>query len=91
MPTVLTLDGFRFVIYYGDHEPAHVHVFRAGDECVINLGRLPVVDEQGKVTDPGEAPALRETYMGRKDTRRALEIAYENQGYLLARWEDING
>ena len=38
MPTVLRLDGFEVRIYLNDHEPAHVHVFRAGGEAKIKLG-----------------------------------------------------
>jgi hypothetical protein len=37
MPTVLTLFGFRLVIYFGDHSPAHVHVVGKGVEAVFML------------------------------------------------------
>ena len=79
MPTVLSIEGFAFRIYHDDHEPPHVHVFRAGEQCVVNLG------------DGDTLPSLRETYMSRAHTRRAMEIAYENQDYLLRKWDDING
>lgn len=39
MPTIHSEDGFRFVIYFNDHAPAHVHAFKSG-ETVINLGSL---------------------------------------------------
>jgi hypothetical protein len=37
MPTVLTAAGLRFVIYPGDHRPAHVHVIGQGGEAVFSL------------------------------------------------------
>lgn len=79
MPTVLFENGFRFVIYFGDHELAHVHVFKSG-ETVILLG------------DPNNKPTVRENRgMSRQDERRALLITAENQTYLLEKWEEING
>jgi hypothetical protein len=79
MPTVLTVDGFRVVIWYGDHEPPHVHVFKANEEAVINLGNADT------------APSLREVYMRARDVRRALRIVYDNQEFLVSEWERING
>ena len=37
MVTVHRFDGLRFVIYSNDHDPAHVHVLRAGSEAKIQL------------------------------------------------------
>ena len=37
MPTVLLVDGLRVMIFTDDHEPPHVHVFRAGSEAVFFL------------------------------------------------------
>lgn len=80
MPTVLRKDGFNFVIYTDDHEPAHTHVKRAGKEVVINLG-----DENTK-------PYVRENLgMNTKNRRKALGIAAENQDYLIEKWREIHG
>jgi Domain of unknown function (DUF4160) len=38
MPTGLRQDGFDVMIYTDDHPPAHVHVFKAGEEIIIDLG-----------------------------------------------------
>jgi hypothetical protein len=35
MPTVLRKDGFEFMIYTDDHEPAHVHVFKGEGKAKI--------------------------------------------------------
>lgn len=37
MPTVLSFDGLRVVIYPNDHRPAHVHVIGRGKEAVLLL------------------------------------------------------
>jgi hypothetical protein len=80
MPVVLFQEGFHFMIYYNDHPPPHTHVFKAGTEVVINLG------------DADNSPTMRDNKgMSRQNIKRALEIADENQSYLLERWHDING
>jgi len=38
MPTILRKNGFRVVIYFDDHLPAHVHVMNADSEVKIDLG-----------------------------------------------------
>lgn len=68
------------MIYINDHEPMHVHVFKAEGEVVINLG------------DEDTAPVVRENIgMRAKDERRALEIVGENQEFLMAEWRRIHG
>jgi hypothetical protein len=37
MPTITRIDGWRVVIYPGDHRPAHVHVTGPMGEVVFNL------------------------------------------------------
>ena len=79
MPTVLRQDGFDVMIYTDDHPPAHVHVFRAGEEVVINLG-----DEVTK-------PEIREDKgMSNRGMRHALRIVAENQLFLLGEWRRIH-
>lgn len=38
MAKIDNINGARVVIYPNDHRPAHVHIFRAGNEAVIILG-----------------------------------------------------
>ncbi|MGI9034664.1 MAG: DUF4160 domain-containing protein [Pyrinomonadaceae bacterium] len=62
-----------------DHAPAHVHIFRAGTEVIINLG----VD--GK-------PAIRDINgMSRQNVVRALAITVQNNKMFLRRWREIYG
>jgi hypothetical protein len=62
MPAIWTEGGLDFIIYPNDHSAAHVHVLKAGDEVIINLG------------DAHTLPYVRSIYRTRtKDVRRALE------------------
>jgi hypothetical protein len=76
MPTVLRRDGFEFVIYFDDHNPPHVHVFRVGGEAKVELDPVIVVGVWR---------------MNRKDARDAKRLTIEHQVYLLDRWREING
>ena len=64
------------MIYTQDHIPAHVHVWRAGGEIVINIATLQITKAEG---------------MNRRDSAKAVEIVEENQRYLLGRWREIHG
>lgn len=75
MATILSQDGFQVMIFTNDHPSAHVHVFKAGTEAVINL--VPV--------------SIRENYrMSPKNLRRAVDIVTENQDLLLQAWREIH-
>lgn len=80
MPTVLRKDGFAVRIYFNDHLPPHVHVFKGGGQARISLGseieRPQLVQIEG---------------MSDKDAAKALEIVIEHQLELLQRWEEIHG
>ena len=79
MPTLLRQDGFAVRIYTNDHEPMHVHVFRAEGEVVINLN------------DANMPPFVRENIgMRARDERHALEIVGDNQEFLIAQWRRIH-
>lgn len=79
VPTELEQRGFSVRIYTRDeHPPAHVHVWKAEGEAVIDLG------------DEDRAPFVTEVNgMSKKDVRAALAMVEENQARLLARWREI--
>jgi hypothetical protein len=80
MPTVLREGGFYFRIYTDDHPPAHVHVVRAGEEAVINLGSDIM------------RPWVRDNFgMNRKNLRGAFLIANERQTFFLQEWRRLHG
>lgn len=80
MRTVLRAAGLRFVIYPGDHRPAHVHDIGQGGEAVFNLNCRRGV------------PLLREVYgLSRSDTARIQALVVTNKSVLCAAWESIHG
>jgi hypothetical protein len=86
MPEVLRALGFTVQIYYGDHEPRHVHVLKAGTEVKIDLGQL--ADEHAGLK--WLAPTLTKVKaMSRAEVKQALRLIYEHQTELLLKWEEI--
>lgn len=80
MPTVLREAGFDFRVYTDDHSPAHVHVVKAGEEAVIDLGSEIM------------RPWVRDNFgMNRKNLRRAFLIVNERQTFLLQEWRRLHG
>jgi len=80
MPTVLNVNGFRFIIWPADHEPPHVHVFRGNGEAKISIGN----DKQ--------APQLQTIYgLTKQEARQAWEIVAEHQKIMLNAWRSIHG
>ncbi|MBA2244627.1 MAG: DUF4160 domain-containing protein [Gemmatimonadetes bacterium] len=76
MPTVYQQEGFAFRIFPADHEPPHVHVWKAGAKLKVGLGSgsrgLYLMSNQG---------------MSPREARRAVIIAEANQQELLAAWK----
>jgi hypothetical protein len=79
LPTVLRVDGFEVRIYTDDHEPAHVHVFRAEGRARI---RLPTGSAGAVVT---------EARMRTADLRRAVAIVNEYADLLRFEWRRFHG
>ena len=65
VPKVLRdIGGYKFVIFLDDHEPAHVHVKKAGNMVRIQLDTgqgTKILSIQGKLKDPEIAKAKRLT------------------------------
>lgn len=80
MPTIHRERGFRFVIYLNDHEPPHVHAWRAGVVAKVQIGDAECAPG---VLDPG---AMRVS-----DVRRAVRIVEAHQEEFLAGWRKIHG
>lgn len=79
MVTVFRASGLRIIIFTDDHEPAHVHVFGDG-HAKINLRGVNGFPELISVEG-----------MTRAEIRRAMRIVIEQQGLLLAKWDEIHG
>lgn len=80
MPEVLRVDGYIVKIWFNDHPPQHVHVFKGNGECVIEL------NNQG-----GFPFLLKFQGMNRKEVSKALKIVNQYQEKLLQKWQTIHG
>lgn len=80
MPNVLTIFGYRFVIYPGDHPPARVHVIGKGVEAVF------------KLNCPDGPSILRNKYgIPSKDLRRISAEVNARVPQMCEIWRAING
>ncbi|WP_019504966.1 DUF4160 domain-containing protein [Pleurocapsa sp. PCC 7319] len=80
MPEILREDGYVVKIWFNDHPPRHVHVFKANGECVIEL------------KDENNPPVLlKYEGMNRKEISKALRLVNSYQGKLLEEWQTIHG
>jgi len=76
MPTIIRQEGFDITIFTNDHEPPHVHVFKAGAELIVNLN--PV--------------GIRDNYrMSKREARKAIRIVSSHRELLLRAWGEIHG
>lgn len=80
MPTIYRQDGFEVMIYTNDHRPAHVHIFKAEAEVIINLS-----------TATGPPRVRTNIGMGRADERRALIIVAANDDTFWVEWRRLHG
>ena len=80
MPTILTINGYRFIIWPSDHEPPHVHVFKGGGEAKVNIG------------DNDQAPQLiLACGLNKREAWFIMETVAAHQAQLLNAWEKIHG
>ncbi|NOT59692.1 MAG: DUF4160 domain-containing protein [Acidobacteria bacterium] len=80
MPTVLRQAAFDFMVYTHDHLPAHVHIWKGGNELIVNLG------------DDAASAAVRENNgMSRAEAKRAWQIVVAQRDFLLEEWRSIHG
>ncbi len=76
MPTLVFERGFKIIIYYNDHEPAHVHVKKAGFEARIQLEPIQTIENYG---------------FNQSDLKIALELVLKHQASLINTWQTIYG
>jgi len=80
MPTVLRMCGFEVRVNTDDHEPPHVHVWKAGLWVKVAIGD---VDTASYVLHAGS--------MKPRDAVRAVRIVENAWEMLLAHWRKIHG
>lgn len=80
MALVVEEDGFRImVLTRNEHNPPHVHVYRAGGECRVKIGESPAMlwDVKGGLT--------------LKEASKAEALVRKHQAACLRKWEEKNG
>lgn len=76
MPTILRIDGFDVRINTADHEPPHVHVYKAEGMVKIYLEPVAIKSRMG---------------MPARVAARAEQIVVEHRAMLLEAWRKIHG
>ena len=71
MPTLSIFFGIVVYIYWSDHNPPHIHARYSGEEAVIEIGTLVVME--------GSLP--------KRALAMVLEWMHEHQEELLAAWD----
>ncbi|MDR9403631.1 MAG: DUF4160 domain-containing protein [Halothece sp. Uz-M2-17] len=62
-----------------DHQPAHVHVLKAGGEIKVDISQL------------GDIQVITVVNMTNKEALTALKLVREHQKFLLSKWEERHG
>jgi len=76
MPTVWSERGFLFMIHTNDHEPVHVHAYKAGGVVLIEVRDLSV---------------RKAINLKKADVKRAKQIVAAQRDLFLQKWEEIHG
>ncbi len=73
MPTFFIIDGIKIVFYFNDHNPPHFHALFGGEELVIEIKSLEIIE--------GELP--------KSQLKKVKKFAKENQSILLEIWDKM--
>lgn len=74
-PNVLTERGYRFVIYFNDHAPAHIHVIKDGADARFTLEPIEMTHNRG---------------FKKSDLKTIRSIIEDNKDFLLEMWDEIH-
>lgn len=77
MATIHREHGFSFHVWPNDHEPPHVHVYKAGTHAVVTISDEPEIRKVKKMTD--------------QDVLEAARIVAANVEKLLQGWRRLHG
>lgn len=80
MPTIVSFNSVRVVVYPNDHRPAHVHLIGIDAEAVLNLNC------------PDGPPELRENYgFSSRNLSELMSRVTEVLKNLCEKWREIHG
>lgn len=78
MPEIFRAQGFRVVIYFDDHKPAHVHIYKGDSEIRIQIkGQCKILSVRGSISS--------------KEQKKAMKLVIDHQSELFQIWEEIHG
>ena len=77
MPTIITANGYRIVIYPNDHAPPHVHVHHADGMARVSIEPVP------RLLSVHGLSAIQ--------ARRARALVIEHREAALAVWRSLHG
>ncbi|MGB3767075.1 MAG: DUF4160 domain-containing protein [Phormidesmis sp.] len=82
MPQIIPpINGFKFVIYFDDHEPTHVHVKKDEFEVKIDIEGNEAVLMKGE--------EIRRVASNKKYVKQALALVNANLEVIKQRWEEL--
>jgi Domain of unknown function (DUF4160) len=76
MPVIYRKDGCRFVIYFDDHGPAHVHIIGDGEAKIALEPNVKLIWTRG---------------FRKRDVQKALDVVKDLRMEFLERWEMVHG
>ena len=76
MGEIFRKNGYSFMIYSLDHDPAHIHVRKAEHVVKIELETWNVTQNSGFKS---------------RDVKKIIKIAKENEDILWEKWNEIHG
>ena len=74
MPTIKLLDSIKIYVYFKDHMPPHFHAIYNEYEVLIEISTLDVYSG----------------YLPKKQLKRVLDYAKDNQAYIQGKWNEFN-
>ncbi len=82
MPQIIPpINGFKFVIYFDDHTPLHVHIKKGKFEVKIDIEGDEAVLMKGEESSRAAS--------NKKYVKQALALVNANLSTIKQRWEEI--
>jgi hypothetical protein len=79
MPTVLRIDGYRFIMYLSDHEPPHVHIKSRELEAIFYLN-CPM----------GPASLRKNFGFSQSEANHLRGLVQKNLAILCIKWKELH-
>ena len=74
MPTVISLNGYRFFFYSNEHLPKHIHIEKAEKTAKFNLEFIELV---------------KSSKFSASELKQIRNLVEENQELLIQKWDEF--